>query len=152
MSRAPPSTDVVAGSLDEGASTITQQYVDNTLLRDERTDRTFRYKIREMYLAMELEKRRSKDEILELYLNTIYFGEGAYGAQAAAKTYFAKDAKDLTLRRGGADRRTRPGAEPAQSLRQPRGCHRSDATWSSAACCERLHHPGRARRGASQRL
>ena len=89
--------DVVEGSLAEGASTITQQYVDNTLLRDERTDRTFRYKAREAFLAYQLEKRRGKEEILELYLNTIYLGEGAYGAQAAANSYFAKDAKDLTL-------------------------------------------------------
>ncbi len=89
--------DIMAGSAEEGASTITQQYVDNTLLRDERLDRTLRYKAREMYLAIQLEKKRTKIEILELYLNTVYFGEGAYGAEAAAKTYFAKSAKDLTL-------------------------------------------------------
>lgn len=89
--------DIMAGSAEEGASTITQQYVDNTLLRDERTDRTFRYKAREMYLALELEKRKSKQEILELYLNTVYFGEGAYGAQAASRIFFAKDASALTL-------------------------------------------------------
>lgn len=89
--------DVVAGSLDEGASTITQQYVDNTLLRDERTSRTFEYKVREAFLALELEKRKTKAEILELYLNTIYLGEGAHGAEAAAKTYFSKPAIELTL-------------------------------------------------------
>lgn len=89
--------DIVSGSLEEGASTITQQYVDNTLLRDERTSRTFEYKAREAFLALELEKRKSKDEILELYLNTIYLGEGAYGVQAASKTYFSKNASELTL-------------------------------------------------------
>lgn len=89
--------DIMAGSAEEGASTITQQYVDNTLLRDERLDRTLKYKAREMYLAIQLEKQRTKREILELYLNTVYFGEGAYGAEAAAKTYFAKSAKDLSL-------------------------------------------------------
>lgn len=89
--------DIMAGSAEEGASTITQQYVDNTLLLDERMDRTIRYKAREMFLASELEKRKSKQEILELYLNTVYFGEGAYGAQAAAEAYFATDAIDLTL-------------------------------------------------------
>ncbi len=89
--------DLAAGSLAEGASTITQQYVDNTLLRDERTLRTFEYKAREAYLALELEKRKSKEEILGLYLNTIYLGEGAYGVEAAAQTFFAKNAKDLTL-------------------------------------------------------
>ncbi len=77
--------DVMSGSLDEGASTITQQYIDNTLLLDERLQRDFRYKAREAFLAMELEKRKSKTEILELYLNAIYFGEGAYGAQAAPR-------------------------------------------------------------------
>lgn len=89
--------DITSGSTREGASTITQQYVDNTLLRDERLDRTLRYKAREMYLALQLEKQRSKKEILNLYLNTVYFGEGAYGAESAAKTYFAKKAKDLSL-------------------------------------------------------
>lgn len=89
--------DIMAGSAEEGASTITQQYVDNTLLLEERLDRTLRYKAREMFLASQLEKRKSKQEILELYLNTVYFGEGAYGAQAAAEAYFATDAVDLTL-------------------------------------------------------
>lgn len=81
----------------EGASTITQQYVRNTILLDERTEVTLARKVREAYLALELEKRYSKREILEMYLNAIYFGEGAYGAQAAARTYFSKRAKDLTL-------------------------------------------------------
>lgn len=81
----------------EGASTLTQQYIRNTILVDERTDITFRRKVREAYLALELEKRKSKEQILELYLNAVYYGEGAYGAQAAANVYFSKDAADLTL-------------------------------------------------------
>lgn len=89
--------DILAGSVEEGASTITQQYIRNTVLFDERTDITPARKVREMYLASELEKRKSKQEILELYLNTVYFGDGAYGAEAAARTYFSKHAKDLTL-------------------------------------------------------
>ena len=84
----------------QGASTITQQYVRNTLLLDERTQMTATRKVREAYLAMELEKRYSKTRILEMYLNTVYFGEGAYGAEAAAQTYFARSAKDLTLAQG----------------------------------------------------
>jgi 1A family penicillin-binding protein len=84
----------------QGASTITQQYVRNTILLDERTQMTATRKVREAYLAMELEKRHSKSEILEMYLNTVYFGEGAYGAEAAAQTYFARSAKDLTLGQG----------------------------------------------------
>lgn len=89
--------DIVAGSAEEGASTITQQYIRNTILRDERTDISLARKVREAFLARELEKRKSKDEILELYLNTVYFGEGAHGAQAAAQTFFAKNANELTL-------------------------------------------------------
>ena len=84
----------------QGASTITQQYVRNTLLLDERTQMTATRKVREAYLAMELEKRYSKTQILEMYLNTVYFGEGAYGAEAAAQTYFARSAKALTLAQG----------------------------------------------------
>jgi penicillin-binding protein 2D len=86
-----------AGGGRQGASTITQQYIRNTILLDERTKMTIARKIREAYLAMELEKRFSKKQILEMYLNTVYFGEGAYGAEAASRTYFAKSAKDLTL-------------------------------------------------------
>lgn len=82
---------------EEGASTITQQYIRNTILLDERTDISIARKVREAYLAMELEKRYEKRDILEMYLNAIYFGEGAYGAQAASRTYFAKDADELTL-------------------------------------------------------
>jgi len=84
----------------QGASTITQQYVRNTILLDERTQMTATRKVREAYLAMELEKRYNKTQILEMYLNTVYFGEGAYGAEAAAQTYFARSAKELTLAQG----------------------------------------------------
>jgi len=90
-------TGLMAGRLEEGASTITQQYIRNTVLLDERTHITFARKVREAFLARELEKRKDKDEILELYLNAIYFGEGAYGAQAAAQTFFSKNASDLTI-------------------------------------------------------
>ena len=91
---------MTASGTRQGASTITQQYVRNTLLLDERTQMTATRKVREAYLAMELEKRYDKTKILEMYLNTVYFGEGAYGAEAAAQTYFARSAKDLTLAQG----------------------------------------------------
>lgn len=81
----------------EGASTLTQQYVRNTILADERFDITYRRKLREAWLALQLEQRYSKDEILAMYLNTVYFGEGAYGAEAAALTYFNKHADELTI-------------------------------------------------------
>jgi 1A family penicillin-binding protein len=91
-------TNVLAPSgRPEGASTITQQYIRNTILLDERTQITFARKVREAYLALEIEKRRSKQDILSVYLNTVYFGEGAYGAESAARTFLAKRASDLTV-------------------------------------------------------
>lgn len=85
----------------EGASTITQQYVRNTILKDEvlseSTLQSYQRKVREVYLANELEKIQGKDDILSMYLNTIYYGGGAHGIEAASKTFFAKNARDLTL-------------------------------------------------------
>ena len=81
----------------EGASTITQQLVRNTVLSAEQFDYTLRRKVREAYLAIQMEKMYTKDQILMMYLNTIYFGHQAYGIQAASITYFNKDASDLTL-------------------------------------------------------
>lgn len=81
----------------EGASTITQQLVRNTVLSKEQFEQTIRRKVREAYISIQMEKMYTKDQILNMYLNTIYFGHGAYGIQAAAITYFNKDAKDLTL-------------------------------------------------------
>jgi 1A family penicillin-binding protein len=81
----------------EGASTITQQLVRNTLLLDEMTDLTLKRKVREAYLALQVEKIYSKDDILTMYLNTINYGDGAYGIEAAAEHYFSKSAADLTL-------------------------------------------------------
>ncbi len=77
-----------------GGSTITQQYVKNALLTGERS---YSRKIKELILAIEIEQLYKKDDILKLYLNEIPYGSTAYGVQAAAKTYFNKDAKDLTL-------------------------------------------------------
>ena len=78
----------------EGGSTITQQLAKNAYLTQERT---LKRKIQEVFLAIQLEHQYTKQEILELYLNQIYFGQGAYGVQAAAKTYFGKNVEDLTL-------------------------------------------------------
>lgn len=81
-----------------GASTITQQLARALLLSpEERAQRTYTRKTREIILAAEITRRYEKDEILELYLNEIYYGNLAYGIQAAAETYFNKSAKDLTL-------------------------------------------------------
>ena len=78
----------------EGGSTITQQLAKNAYLTQ---DRTLKRKVQEVFLALQLERQYTKQEIRELYMNQIYFGQGAYGVQAAARTYFGKDAKDLTL-------------------------------------------------------
>src|SRR5207249_547962 len=85
---------VRSGSPQSGASTITQQLVKNTLLGPEQTAER---KIKEAFLAMELTRRYSKDQILEMYLNEIGYGNRAYGIEAAAQTYFSKPARELTL-------------------------------------------------------
>src|SRR6201995_526971 len=79
-------SDVVSGSAQQGASTITEQFVKNAL--EAEGSRTVLEKFREAALAYKLEKHWSKEKILTEYLNTIYFGEGAYGIEAAAQTYF----------------------------------------------------------------
>ena len=81
----------------EGGSTITQQLVRNTVLSDEQFENSLRRKVREAYIAIQMEKTYTKDQILNMYLNTIFFGNGAYGIEAASITYFNKSAADLTL-------------------------------------------------------
>jgi membrane peptidoglycan carboxypeptidase len=83
------------GNATQGASTITQQYVKILYLSQERS---YQRKMKEAVLSLKLQRTKSKTEILEGYLNTIYFGRGAYGVQAAAQAYFDVDAKDLNLR------------------------------------------------------
>jgi 1A family penicillin-binding protein len=86
--------DVRHLSKEQGASTLTQQLARNLYLSHERT---WSRKLKEAWYAAKLEQKYSKDEILEMYLNQIYYGHGAYGAEAAARLYFGKPAKDLTL-------------------------------------------------------
>jgi penicillin-binding protein 1A len=85
--------DLTARGVHQGGSTITQQLVKIQLLTPERS---ITRKVQEVVLAVVLEQRYSKDQILGMYLNRVYFGHGAYGVGAAAKTYFDKDPKDLT--------------------------------------------------------
>lgn len=89
--------DILAGGKVEGGSTITQQLAKNVFLSHEKS--WFR-KTKEAVIAINLERRYPKDKILEMYLNQIYFGHGAYGIQLAAKTYFNKDVSDLTVAEG----------------------------------------------------
>ncbi len=98
-------TNVAAGSVEQGGSTLTQQLVKQSLLqsaastpqRTSATERSVARKLREARLAVALERTATKDEILTRYLNTVYFGNGAYGIQAAAQRWFGVDAADLTL-------------------------------------------------------
>ena len=86
--------NLTAAKVKEGGSTITQQLAKGLFLTPERT---LARKVKEIQLATEIEHRYSKDKILEMYLNTIYFGGGAYGIEAAARTYFSKSVGQLTL-------------------------------------------------------
>ncbi len=92
---------ITNGSFSEGASTITQQLIKNSVFTDWTQESTFaeRFarKVQEQYLALQLEKQLSKEEILEDYLNTINFGSGCYGVEAAAQRYFGKEVSALTL-------------------------------------------------------
>ena len=138
--------NIEKGRLAEGGSTITQQYVRAVMLGNQKS---LKRKLREAVMAMQLEQRYSKKTILERYLNTVYFGNGAYGVQAAARTYFGKDAKDLDLAQSRAARRADPGARttttPTRTRRRP---------WPAATRCStkmhELHEIGDARGGAGQ--
>ncbi len=83
-----------SGRIRQGGSTITQQLAKNLFLSPERT---FGRKVREVLLALALERRLDKDEILALYLNRVYLGAGAWGVEAAARTYFGKSAREVNL-------------------------------------------------------
>lgn len=86
--------NITHGEVAQGGSTITQQLAKNAFLSQ---DRTFKRKLQEMIIAIRLERQYTKQEILEMYLNQIYFGRGAYGVEAAAQTYFGKDVSQLDL-------------------------------------------------------
>ncbi len=85
------------GDVVQGASTITQQVVRNLYIPEEKYEITYDRKLREAVLAYQLEEIYTKEQIMEMYLNTIYLGEGAYGVQAASQVYFDKDVDRLSL-------------------------------------------------------
>src|SRR4051812_13288831 len=87
-------TNILHRGVSQGGSTLTQQLAKNLFLTQERT---FQRKLQEVELALWLERKHSKYEILELYLNRVYFGSGAYGVEAAAQRYFGKSARAVTL-------------------------------------------------------
>ena len=86
--------NVTAGRMVQGGSTLTQQLAKNLFLKP---DRTLERKVQEVLLALWLEQKYSKDEILEMYLNRVYFGSNSYGVEAASRRYFSKSAKNVTL-------------------------------------------------------
>lgn len=86
--------NIQAGRVVQGGSTLTQQLAKNVFLE---RDRTLKRKVQELILALRLERRFTKDQILEMYLNRVYFGAGAYGVEAAAQRYFDKPASALSL-------------------------------------------------------
>ena len=88
----------LTGGSTQGGSTITQQYVKNAILQN--SEQTFTRKFQELFLAIKLDNNYSKDQILENYLNTIYYGRGAYGIESAANTYFNVPAAQLTAQQG----------------------------------------------------
>jgi membrane peptidoglycan carboxypeptidase len=88
----------LTGGSTQGGSTITQQYVKNAILQN--SDQTFSRKFQELFLAIKLDNNYTKKQILENYLNTIYYGRGAYGIEAAANTYFGVPAAQLTAQQG----------------------------------------------------
>ena len=134
-----------AGGVVQGGSTITEQYVKNAYVGDERT---YTRKIREAVLAWQLEDKWSKDKILTEYLNTVYYGAGAYGVEAAARTYFHKHVSDAQPQGGRAAR----GAAQVPRQRTHRPPTRQAAAAQHRAAADGrpgLHHPG-ARRQAHE--
>jgi penicillin-binding protein 1A len=117
--------NIQAGEIVQGGSTITQQVVKSLLLTPERT---WIRKLKEAILAYRIDRSLSKDEILYLYLNQIYFGSGAYGVEAAARTYFDKHARDLSL------------AEAALLAGLPKAPSRFSPTSNLPAARERQHY------------
>ena len=91
-------TDLRSWEVQEGGSTITEQLMKNLYVpEDERLETSFRRRFVQSALAFAYERKHTKDEVLTAYLNTVYFGDGAYGAEEAAQRYFGKSARDLDL-------------------------------------------------------
>ena len=125
----------------EGGSTITQQFVKNALDRDQKT---IARKVREAAFAWQLERSKAwpKKRILQEYLNTIYFGNGAYGVQQAALVYFHHGARDLTISGGGAPGRDPRRSEPLRPGREPAAAPEP----GGRSCCARCSRSRRSRR------
>ncbi len=132
----------------QGASTITQQVAKNFLLTNEVS---FTRKIKEALLALKIERTYSKDKILELYLNEIYLGLGAYGIAAASLVYFDKAVNELTIRGSRLSRRVAQGAEQLSSVPSPRTRARAPQLGDRPHGGSRLHQVRRRRAGQADR-
>ena len=135
----------LGGGALEGASTITQQLVRNTVLSEEANDISFERKIREAQLAVDMEKMYSKDEILLMYLNTINYGDGCYGIEAAAQNYFQVSALNLTLVAGCRPCGHPPVADVPQPEGEPGGLPGAPQRGARPHAHGRRHHAGGAR-------
>lgn len=111
--------DILSGNITQGGSSITQQLVKKSFLKDERT---LTRKVREFFLAVRIENKYSKDEILELYLNQIPYGSNAYGIEAASLTFFGKESSKLSL----AESAVLSALPKAPSHYSPYGSHKED--------------------------
>ncbi len=130
-----------------GASTITQQVAKNFLLTNEVS---FARKIKEALLAMRIERAYSKDKILELYLNEIYLGLGAYGIAAASLVYFDKSVNELTVAEAAYLAASAEGAGGAASRAQPGSRDRAAQLRDRPAAGKRLDQAGRRRQGPAR--
>ena len=121
------------GSL-QGGSTITQEFV-RQYYSGIGTQQTFSRKIKEIFVAMKVAKEKSKQWILTNYLNTIYLGDGAYGVEAAAQTYYGKPVSTARRGAGRRDRRDHPAAEQLPAAAVPRPAREPLALTCSTAWC-----------------
>ena len=122
---------VKGGKATQGGSTITQQYVKNYFLTQ---DRTLTRKAKEILISLKIDKQQSKDQILENYLNTIYYGRGAYGVETASRAYFGTSAKNLDVGQAACSPRSsagRPCTTPAWARSRPRTPRAGSATSST---------------------
>ena len=133
--------NLMGGDL-EGASTITQQFVRNTILSSEMDDISIKRKVREAYISIKLEEQYSKDNILLMYLNTINYGSGAYGIEAASERYFSKHASELTI----AEAATLVGIPQSPTYNNPINYPEAPQCGARPHALERRHHSGRTRR------
>lgn len=126
-----------AGGVVQGGSTLTQQLAKNLFLEHERT---IERKIQELLIAFWLEWTYSKDEIMEMYLNRVYLGDGATGVEAAAQTYYGKSARQVSLAEAATIARPAQGAVALRAVEEPGTGQQAHAHGAAGDARQRLHH------------